>query len=294
MKIVIGIFLLINLAVLLSCASNGQGIRLSKGILYVDNVATPIRIDMEYKAPKEFHAFHQSYRFYDRNTEEPFLIVDYKGVQLPGSYKKVVWLEISDAEGGRMNSVEFKGGLISSKSLIIKEMIDKYRFFDRAGIVRYDRIAEFMETEIQAQAKHIATSAMVETSRDAELLEAVDLFVGSDLVVKKGGVLGDPIGRLEVLHDDNQKESFRVGVYDLAENQIAYSKMNPRIPMVEVNLIDGRRFEYYTHYGLSAQLGGAGFMKELVEQVVLKGFSLGYSYDESAMTSDEPEVHEAL
>lgn len=292
MKIATGLAVLIQLTVLISCVSSGQGVRLKKDILYVDNIATPIRIDMEYKTPKDFYAFHQSYTFFDGDAAVPFLIVDYKGVLIPGSHEKTVWLEISDAERARTNSVNFKAGFIFSKNVVIKEMINTYQFFNRSGNVHYDRIAKFMTTDVQADAKNHAEGIFEKKRRDSDLLHTIDPFVTQDLIVTKGGILGEPIGRLEILHDNRPEGSFMVGVYDLAENQIASSKVEPHIPMVEVSLVDGRRFEYYTHYGLSVQIGGAGFMYELVEQVLLKGFSLGYSYDESMVTNNESEAYE--
>lgn len=291
MKILIALTILLNLTVLLSCASSGQGVRLKKDTLYIDKKETPIKVDLEYNTPDEFYAFHQTYTFREGEKARPFLVVDYKGVQLPGSYEKKVWLEISDAERSRTNSVDFKGGLILSKNKIINEMLTKYQFFDRSGIVDHGKISDFMTSGVQSDAKRLAENILEEKRSNAEYLEAIDPFVAQDLTVTKGGVLGEPIGRLEILQDARPMGSLVIGTYDLADNVIASAKIESNVPMVSVSLIDGRSFEYYTQYGLSAQVGGAGFMNELIEQIILKGFSLGYSYDDSLMTSKEADVH---
>lgn len=287
MKIFIVLTIVINLTVLLSCASNGQGVRLKKNILYVDKKETPIKVDVEYHTPDEFYAFLQTYTFREGDNHRPFVIVDYKGVQVPGSHEKKVWLEISDAEKDRSNSVDFKGGVILSKNKVIDEMLNKYQFFDRSGVVDHGKISQFMASGAQADAKRLADNILQEKSAAADYLEAIDPFVTQDLTVTKGGILGEPIGRLELLQDDRPRGSLVVGAYDLADNVIASAKIEPDFPVVSVSLIDGRSFEYYTQYGLSSLVGGAGFMREFIEQVLLKGFSLGYSYDDSLMTSNE-------
>lgn len=288
MNIIIRIFIIVIPAIIMSCASSGQKIGLKNDILYIDKKETPIKVYHEYKDPDDFYFFHQEYRFFDSSRSTPFLIVDYKGVQVPGRPENVVWLEISDAERTKTNSVDFKGGFISSKKHVIKDMINKYHFFNQSGVVDYSRISEFLASGVQADAKSRALNVLSMKKESYEKIKKIDPFVGSDLTVTKGGMLGESIGRIEVADNYNSTGIMGFSVYDLADNLIASAVLKANYPSVGVSLIDGRRFSYYTQHALSLNITGGGrmLMTELIEQIILKGYSLGYSYDENLVINE--------
>lgn len=291
MKRFVRFSLLILTVLLISTEVLAQKIKIKKDYLYIDKHKTPITIDIKHKSVDNMGDFHQIYTFTDTSSGRVFLYVDYKGYLIPGIEVssvdgKLSWLEISNANRSKTNSVDFEGGLFSSKKKIILALLNEYQLFNHNGVVDYQKINEFMTTNTHSIVK---AQAATELEISAELRK-LDPYISSDLSIRQGGPIGDKIGRLEVPENHNQNPNpntvLTYRVYDLDENLIASASTRFNFPMVKVSLIDEIRFEYRTRFGLSSQIGGASFLEELLEQLIMKGYHLGHHYNEINILPD--------
>src|SRR5690606_38787482 len=94
---------------LISNNALAQKIKIKKDFLYIDKKKTPITIDIEHKSVDNRGDFHQIYTFTDTSSNRVFLYVDDIGYLIPGINGKLSWLEISNADRSKTNSVDFEG-----------------------------------------------------------------------------------------------------------------------------------------------------------------------------------------
>lgn len=280
-------FALLALSVLLSTSlSCAQKVKIKDEVVYIDKQKTPLKLDVEHKSVEYMGDFHQIYKFSDSAKDDVFLLVEYKGVKIPGVNGKYGWLEISDGSKSKINSVDFEGGLFSSKQEIVLELINKYQFFNRQGVIDRQKIADFMALETSSTAKTVASKGLESFAKVREL----DPYIGSDLTIRQGGPTGEVIGRVGVSQNQSKNEVSVYRVFDLDENEIATALMQPNIPSLNVTLIDKTHFQYRTGFGLSSQVGGTPFLTELVEKVIHKGYFLGSHYTETNISSNLDEI----
>lgn len=282
MKLHIRFILLVLTVLLISNNALAQKIKIKKDFLYIDKQKTPITIDIKHKSVDNMGDFHQIYTFTDTSSNRVFLYVDDIGYLIPGINGKLSWLEISNADRSKTNSIDFEGGLFSSKKKIVLAFLNEYQFFNHEGVVNYQKINEFMATKTRSVVKEQAMKELGETAKLREL----DPHISTDLSIRQGGPTGDRIGRLELPGNQNSNSILVYRVYDLDENLIATASTQINFPVVSVSLIDEISFEYRTRFGLSSQIGGASFLEELIEQLILKGYELGHHYNEINMAPE--------
>lgn len=280
MKFCIRLTLFALSILLISSNVVAQKIKIKKDILYIDKQKTPIAVDIMYETVENMGDFHQVYTFTDTTTNKVFLYADFKGYSILGINEKLSWLEISDAKRSKTNSVDFKGGLFSSKNKVVLALLNKYQFFNHEGVVNHQKINEFLASSTQSVVKEQATKEL----EKADKLREFKPYVTLDSSIRQGGLKGDVIGRLELPENKNSMGFFTYSVYDLDDNEIASASIEPSLPVVEVSLIDGKRFEYNSRFGL--QIGSKLFLEELIGHLFLRNYNLGHQYNEISIASD--------
>lgn len=285
MKPCIRLTLFALIILFISNSALAQKIKIKKDILYIDKQKTPISIDIKYKAMENLGDFHQVYTFTDTSSNSVFLYADFKGYSILGIEDKLSWLEISDANRSKTNSVDFEGGLFSSKKKVVLALLNKYQFFDHEGVVNHQKINEFLASNTQSVVKEQALKELEKIAR----LQEFKPYVSLNLSVHQGSLEGDVIGRVEVPENRSSTGFSTYRVYDLDENLIASARLDPNLPIVSVSLIDKKRFEYNSRFAIALESGNKQFLEELLGQLSLKGYHLGHQYNELNMTADTDE-----
>src|SRR5690606_16943981 len=128
MKLCTRLTLFILALLLISNNALAQKIQVKKDFIYIDKKKTSIIIDIKHKTMKNMGDFHQVYTCTDASSDSVFLYVDYQGYMIPGINGKLSWMEISDADRSKTNSVDFEGGLFSSTKKIVLFLLNEHQF----------------------------------------------------------------------------------------------------------------------------------------------------------------------
>jgi hypothetical protein len=262
---------------------SAQKIKIKKGIVLIDKAGIPIKIDSEHITTKGgiMGDFHQILTFSNTSASNVFAIVEYKGKMMTSNGPKVTWLEISDKNKEKTNSVDIDRDFGGGKKGIVRHLMNKYQFFSIEGVVNQHKITEFFNTITESKAKEKANKGKAKEKEADDRVSKIRPFVKNDLTtIVTGGRMGtEVIGTVNAPDKYHHTRTTPIKIYDLNNNLIASATTDILSPVI-VSLIDGSTFKYDSKYQLSGGLSNSRFLTDLVEKIVGKGYVLGSQINE--------------
>ncbi|WP_271783975.1 hypothetical protein [Aquimarina algiphila] len=276
------IFKIVICFIVFTFSASAQKVKVKNGIILIDKVEIPIKVDSEYKTTNDgtMGDFHQVLTFSNMSTSNTFLIIDYKGKMMTPNGPKETWLEIFDTKKEKTNSVDIDNKYGGGKKGIIKHLLFKYEFFSTKGEINQNKIATFFNTQTESKAKAKVNKISEQKTQSVAKVNEIRPFVQNDLMtIIKGGRFGtDLIGKVEAPDKYHETRNTPIKIYDLDNNLIAKAITDILSPVI-VTAIDGSVFEYRNKYQLSGGLANQKFLTELMENLIGNGFELGHSYN---------------
>ncbi|MEP2279854.1 hypothetical protein [Maribacter sp.] len=261
-----------GLVLLLSVSISAQKIGVKKGVILVDKVAIPVKMETEHRATKTMGDYDILYSFTNSTSSELFLQVNSIGRMLVPNGAKESWLEISNADFSKTNAIDIDPDYGTGKKKIISFLMQKLEFFDLAGNVNTDKINAFLETITESKAKAVVNKAKNQGKELEAKVAAINPFVQQDLSITKGGRMGtEVIGNVTSPDDYSGTRSTPIKVYDVEGNLVATATTDIQSP-VKVSLQDGSNFDYKAKRQLS-KVTKQEFLTELIGELIKKGNS---------------------
>lgn len=264
-------------------SASAQKIKIKKGVILIDKVEIPIKVESEYITTKGgiIGDFHHILTFSDVSTSNVFVIVEHIGKMMSPNGVKETWLEISDPSKEKTNSVDLDRKFGGGKKGIVNHLMNKYQFFTIEGTVNQNKITEFFNTTTESKAKAKANKGKAKQKEADDRVSKIEPFVKNDLTtIVSGGRMGtEVIGTVNAPDKYHDTRTTPIKIYDLDNNLIATATTDILSP-VTVSLINSSVFDYKNRTQLNGGISNQYFLTELVENIVAKGYVLGNQINE--------------
>ncbi len=164
------------------------------------------------------------------DSEEVLLKAIYGGQEVGESY--IVYVEVYHPTTGKMNSVDIGSytGTLNNRKATTSFLMGKYGLFDVDGIDK-SKIDDFFAKDLVRESIKSGEEAAAKKVADNALIYEKEPFVGSDLVVKYGGSLGNVVGKIEFKPKGVQDQFAFYEIYNENDGKL--------IAKAKANLIDG-------------------------------------------------------